>query len=100
MAIIQITPESLRSEASKLSSLKAQHESEMKNLRTLILALNEQWKGAAQDAFVGKYNELQPKFTEFVQLLQDHINHMNTAAQQMEEKDNSLAGTMRSFSAQ
>lgn len=98
MAIIQVTPESLRSEANRLNALKESHKTEMNNLRRLILTLNEQWKGAAQDAFVGKYQELQPEFQKFIKLLEDHINHMKIEADQMEERDNALASTMKSFS--
>ncbi len=98
MAIIQVTPESLRSEAKRLNTLKESHKTEMNNLRRLILSLNEQWKGSAQDAFVGKYQELQPEFQKFIKLLEDHINHMKIEADQMEERDNALASTMKSFS--
>lgn len=98
MAIIQVTPESLRAEANSLNTLKENHKTEMNNLRRLILSLNEQWKGAAHDAFVGKYQELQPEFQKFITLLEEHIEHMKTEANQMEEKDNTLAGTMKSFS--
>ncbi len=98
MAIIQVTPESLRSEANRLNTLKESHKTEMNNLRRLILSLNEQWKGSAQDAFVGKYQELQPEFQKFIKLLEDHINHMKIEADQMEERDNALASTMKSFS--
>lgn len=98
MAIIQVTPESLRAEANRLNSLKESHKTEMNNLRRLILSLNEQWKGSAQDAFVGKYQELQPEFQKFIKLLEDHINHMKIEADQMEERDNALASTMKSFS--
>ena len=98
MAIIQVTPESLRSEANRLNTLKESHKTEMNNLRRLILSLNEQWKGSAQEAFVGKYQELQPEFQKFIKLLEDHINHMKIEADQMEERDNALASTMKSFS--
>lgn len=98
MAIIQVTPDSLRAEANKLKGLKQQHEQEMKDLRRLILGLNDQWKGAAQDAFLSKYQSLQPEFQKFIRLLQDHINHMETEAKQMEQKDNELSRKMQSFS--
>ena len=98
MAIIQVTPETLRSEANTLNTLKENHKTEMNNLKRLVYALNEQWKGAAQDAFLSKYQELQPEFDKFVRLLEDHISHMKIEADQMEERDNSLASTMRSFS--
>lgn len=98
MAIIQVTPESLRAEANRLNTLMENHKVEMNNLRRLILSLNEQWKGSAQDAFVGKYQELQPEFQKFIRLLEDHINHMKIEADQMEERDRTLASTMKSFS--
>lgn len=98
MAIIQVTPESLRSEANRLNTLKESHKTEMNNLRRLILSLNEQWKGSAQDAFLSKYQELQPEFQKFIKLLEDHITHMKVEADQMEERDNALASTMKSFS--
>ena len=98
MAIIQVTPESLRAEANRLNTLLDNHKIEMNNLRRLILNLNEQWKGAAQDSFVGKYQELQPEFQKFIRLLEDHINHMKIEADQMEERDRTLANTMKSFS--
>lgn len=98
MAIIQVTPESLRAEANRLNTLKENHKTEMNNLKRLVYALNEQWKGAAQDAFLSKYQELQPEFDKFVRLLEDHISHMKTEAEQMEQQDNALANTMKSFS--
>ena len=98
MAIIQVTPESLRSEATSLRSLKSEHEAEMKKLRTLILNLNEQWKGEAQDAFVSKYMELQPQFTKFIELLEGHARLMDTSAQELENTDRALKNTMSSFS--
>lgn len=98
MTIIQVTPDSLRAEANTLNGLKEEHKIEMDNLRRLILSLSEQWKGAAQDAFVGKYLELQPEFQKFITLLEEHIEHMKTEANQMEEKDNTLARTMNNFS--
>lgn len=98
MAIIQITPESLKSESTSLRTLKSEHEAEMKKLRQLVLSLNEQWKGEAQDAFVSKYMELQPQFTKFIELLEGHARLMDTSAQELENTDKALKGTMNSFS--
>ena len=52
MAIIQVTPEVLNSKAGEVRSLKSQHDETISKLRSLVLALNETWKGEAQDAFV------------------------------------------------
>ena len=58
MAIIQITPEVLNSKANEVRSLKSQHDDTMAKLRSLVLSLNETWKGEAQDAFVAKFESM------------------------------------------
>lgn len=98
MAIIQVTPESLRAEANSLNTLKESHKTEMNKLKNLVYALNQQWKGAAQDAFLTKFQELQPEFDNFVKILEAHISHMKTEADAMEDRDNTLAQTMKNFS--
>lgn len=50
MALIQVTPDLLNSKANELRGLKAQHDEAMSKMRTLILGLNEVFKGDAQDA--------------------------------------------------
>ena len=75
MSIIQVTPERLYSEADRLLRLKAQQESEMNRLRSLVNSLGGQWKGEAHNAFVTEFNSMQ-----------------------MEERDNALASTMKCFS--
>lgn len=98
MAIIQVTPETLRSEATKVRTYKEEHQSEMSKLRTLILNLNEQWKGEAQDAFVSKYMELQPKFEQFITDLENHALLMEKAATELETTDKALKSTITSYS--
>ena len=48
MALIQVTPEVLNSKATEVRNLRSQHDDMMMaRLRSLILALNETWKGEA-----------------------------------------------------
>ena len=56
MAIIQVTPELLQSKATEVRGLKSNHDETMQKLNNLVHALNEQWKGEAQDAFVAKFD--------------------------------------------
>lgn len=97
MAIIQITPEVLNSKASEVRSLKAQHNDTMAKLRSLILALNETWKGEAQDAFVARFESMQSSFTNFSEMLEGYAKLMDTAARELQNTDQSLKSVMQSF---
>ena len=97
MALIQVTPDLLTAKSNELRGLKAQHDEAMAKMRTLILGLNEIWKGEAQDAFVAKYESMQPTFTNFSQMLEDYAKLMDTAALKLQETDQGLQTTMSSF---
>ena len=98
MAIIQVTPEVLNSKANEVRSLKAQHDDTMAKLRSLVLALNETWKGEAQDAFVAKFESMQNSFTSFSEMLEGYAKLMDTAARELQNTDQFLKSTMQSFS--
>ena len=97
MAIIQVTPELLTSKASEVRSLKSQHDDTMAKLRTLVLSLNDTWKGEAQDAFVAKFESMQSSFTNFSQMLEGYAKLMDTASRELQTTDQSLKSTMQSF---
>ncbi len=97
MALIQVTPDLLNGKANELRTLKSQHDEAMSKMRTLVMGLNEVWKGDAQDAFVAKYENMQSTFTNFSQMLEDYAKLMNTAAQKLQETDQTLQTTMNSF---
>ena len=97
MALIQVTPDLLNSKANDLRNLKSQHDEAMSKMRTLIMGLNEVWKGDAQDAFVAKYESMQSTFNNFSQMLEEYAKLMNTAATKLQETDTALQGTMNSF---
>ena len=99
MALIQVTPDLLNGKANDLRGLKSQHDEAMSKMRTLIMGLNEIWKGDAQDAFVAKYESMQATFTSFSQMLEDYAKLMNTAASKLQETDTALQATMNSFGA-
>ena len=70
----------------------------MAKLRSLVLALNETWKGEAQDAFVAKFESMQNSFTSFSEMLEGYAKLMDTAARELQNTDQSLKSTMQSFS--
>lgn len=97
MALIQVTPELLTGKANELRGLKGQHDEAMTKMRTLIMGLNEIWKGDAQDAFVAKYESMQGTFNSFTQMLEDYARLMDIAAAKLQETDSGLQATMNSF---
>ena len=97
MALIQVTPDLLKGKANELRGYKAEHEEAMNKMRTLMLNLNEVWKGDAQDALLAKYESMQGTFTQFAQMLDDYAKLMDTSAMRMAEVDASLASQMNSF---
>ena len=97
MALIQVTPDLLNSKANELRGLKAQHDEAMSKMRTLILGLNEVFKGDAQDALVAKYESMQPTFNNFSQMLEEYAKLLNTSAQKFQETDHSLQTSINGF---
>ena len=97
MAVIQVTPETLRSKAGSVRSYRTQHDETMAKLKNLIYGLNEIWKGDAQNAFISKYESMQSKFTNFSELLEGYAKLMDTAANELESTDQSLKNTMNNF---
>ena len=97
MALIQVTPELLMGKANELRGLKSNHDEAMTKMRTLVMGLNEIWKGDAQSAYVAKYESMQSTFTNFSQMIEDYAKLMDTAAQKLQETDAALQSTMNSF---
>jgi len=96
MAVIQVTPELLSSKASEVRSHKATHDDTMAKLRALVRSLNDNWKGEAQDAFVAKFESMQPSFTAFSEMLEGYAKLMDTAAREIQSTDQALKSTMQS----
>ena len=90
MALIQVSPELLTGKATELRTLKAQHDEAMTKMRSLILGLNEIWKGEAQDALVAKYESMQSTFNSFSEMLESYARLMDVSAQQLQETDQNL----------
>ena len=97
MALIQVTPDLLRGKATELRGIKDDHDQAMARMKTLILGLNEIWKGEAQDAFVAKYESMQNTFQSFSQMVEAYAALMDTTANSMQQTDESLKSSINSF---
>ena len=97
MAEIKITPDLLTGKATELRGLKASHDEAMTKMNALIMGLNEIWTGAAQDAYIAKYESMQSTFTSFSEMLEGYAQLMDTTAAKMQEADSALATSISSF---
>lgn len=88
---IQITPEMLRSEAKNVRSIKNNHDNEMNQLYKIVSALENNWKGKSQDAFVANFESMKPTFQKFSKMLEEYASLMELSANDMETKDTDLA---------
>ncbi len=90
MKTIQITPELLMEKAQEVRSLREDHDQIMAKLSSIIMNLNEQWRGEAQDAFVAKYESMQSTFRNFSEMLEDYAALMDKAARELQLTDQSI----------
>lgn len=97
MAIIQVTPDLLKSKSAELRSYRTEHDEAMQKMRALVNGLNEIWKGNAQQAFVDNFESMQGTFTQFSELLEGYAQLMDTAAEKLEETDQDLQAAMTGF---
>ncbi len=99
MAKIRITPDELRSKAQEVRGKSQEHEAVIANITSLVNGLNAEWTGAAQDAYVAKFQEMQPRFSDFLELLEAYAMNMDEAARVLEEADGELAKVIESATA-
>lgn len=96
MPIIQVTPELLEAKSGEMRNLRAQHDEVMTKMKTLVHALNEQWKGEAQTAFVNKFDSMQGTFVSFSEMLEGYAKMMDSSAKTMREVDQALKNSINS----
>lgn len=97
MALIQVTPDLLTSKANELRSYKDQHDEAMNKMRTLVMGLNEIWKGDAQTAFLAKYECLSKQSRYSAQLAEmlEAVGMSNTSPILNEDGTPNLAASRR-----
>ena len=97
MSMIQVTPEMLRGRAGDVRKNRAEHDATIQRLNQIVFGLEDVWKGEAQTAFVERYRSMEATFKNFSEMLEGYAKLMETAANQLQETDTALKGTMNSF---
>lgn len=97
MAVIQVTPETLRQKATDVRTYKGEHDDVIAKLKILVNGLNETWKGEAQDAFLAKFESMQSTFTNFSEMLEGYAKLMDAHATRMEQAQQESVTQINNF---
>ncbi len=91
MALIQLTPEELRTSAVKYTNGAEDVRGVLSTLTSEQNAIKDIWKGTAFESFDQQFNELSPKIEEFATLLDDINTQLNKVAEIVEQTDQDIA---------
>ena len=97
MSLIQITPDSLRVQARTVRNYKVQQEQNIQRIRNIVLSLNDSWKGAAQDAFVAKFQSMDHTYRRFSDVLEEYAMLMETAANDFQNTDQNMRNLIQNI---
>ena len=97
MALIQVTPETLKSQANTVRKYKTDQEQTMQKIRNLVLYLRDSWKGEAQDAFVAKFQSMDNIYRKLSEVLDAYAKLMDTAANELQETDQNIKNVIQNI---
>lgn len=96
MATIKVDGETMRAKATEIANLREQHDSTIASIGAIITALSGVFEGEAATAYTAKFESMKPTFTSFSEMLQEFSTKLNTAANEFDSTDTSLAGQLGS----
>jgi len=87
VAVISVTPEELKSQAQVYLTAKDEVESAVQKVNSMNSTINEEWKGAAFEAYLNQYNELYRSVQQFEELLASIHQQLIKYADTIQERD-------------
>ena len=94
MANIQITPESLRTQAQTLRKYNEEHKTDYGQMDTQVHNLVAEWTGEAQSAFIATFEGNRASFEKFAANIDTFARLMDEAANRLEQADQELRAKM------
>lgn len=87
----------VRAKAAEVDALVAEHNEQMRRMRTLILGLDAIWQGQAEDALVARFLAMSQQLTDFETSLKQYAEAMRDAADKTQQLDDTIAAHIRSL---
>jgi WXG100 family type VII secretion target len=94
MANIQITPDSLRSQAQSLRTHNETHREAYGKMDTLVHTLIDEWTGDAQTAFIAAFEGKRSSFLKFAADIDTFAKLLDDTASRMEQADQEMKAKM------
>ncbi|MDR1205477.1 MAG: WXG100 family type VII secretion target [Peptococcaceae bacterium] len=95
MAKINITPEMLNEQSTKLRQYKTEHEQVYTQIRQLVGDITSVWEGESQQAFQASFAGKENVFKQFADEIEQFAQLMNDAARQMQDTEAQITSQMR-----
>ncbi len=92
MAEILLTPETLRSEASRLDSARINQQNVLQAIDRVVARINDGWEGKSQAAFRTAYADKRRLYVEFANDMQKFSKFLRDYAAEMESLDAGSSG--------
>jgi WXG100 family type VII secretion target len=87
MAVISVTPEQLKDQAQVYVHAKDAIEAAVQKVNDMNSVIEEEWKGAAFQAYLNQYQQLYSNVQQFEQLLESINKQLIAYANTVEERD-------------
>lgn len=84
---IRISPDTMRERAGSYRNEAENLGNIISSMDSLLTALQEEWEGAASEAYAAKFQELRPGFVEAEALINDIADALDKTANVLEETD-------------
>lgn len=94
MAIIKIDADTLRSKATEIRTMKANHDENIARMRALVTNLSGVFAGEAATAYVNQFESMQATFTSFSEMIEMFAAELDTTANSFQEMDTTLASKL------
>lgn len=94
MAIIKIDADTLRSKATEIRTMKANHDENIARMRALVTNLSGVFEGEAGTAYVNQFESMQATFTSFSEMIEMFAAELDTTANSFQEMDTTLASKL------
>jgi WXG100 family type VII secretion target len=94
MALIKVTPESLREQASQLRSYDQEHNDVYGRMQKLVENITTAWEGEAQAAFRSAFDGKKSEFQKFSTDILAFAALMDKAAEKMAQTEAELKSSM------
>lgn len=93
---IRITPDTMRTRAGEYQTEGENLGDIIDRMDTLLTNLQEEWEGAASEAYAAKFEELRPGFVKAEELIYDIAAALNTTADKLEQMDSEIGSAFSS----